>query len=150
MAFCPNCGSEVSGQFCPKCGTSASGAAPPGGPSPASSSPMATNLASALCYLLLPAIIFLLVEPYNRNREVRFHAWQAIALAVALTVFNIAVAIVFSIFIAATSGLGIVIAPLLMLVHFGEVLLFIFVAFKAYQNQRINLPVIGPFAEKQA
>jgi uncharacterized membrane protein len=150
MAFCPNCGSEVGGQFCPKCGTSVSGAAPAGGASPAGSSPMATNLASALCYLLLPAIIFLLVEPYNRNREVRFHAWQSIGLAVALTVFNIALAIVFSIFIAATSGLGIVIAPLLMLVHFGEILLFIFVAFKAYQNQRIVIPVIGPFAEKQA
>jgi uncharacterized membrane protein len=150
MAFCPNCGSEVSGQFCPKCGTSVAGGAPAAAPATAGSSTLATNLASALCYLLLPAIIFLLIEPYNRNREVRFHAWQAIGLAVVLTVFNIAVAIVFSIFIAATSGLGIVIAPLLMLVHFGEVLLFIYVAFKAYQNQRISLPIIGPFAEKQA
>ena len=152
MAFCPNCGSEVGGQFCPKCGTSVAGGAPPmGGASPsAGSSPMAMNLASALCYLLLPAIIFLLVDPYNRNREVRFHAWQAIALAVALTVFNIAIAIIFSIFIAVTSGIGLVIAPLLMLMHFGEVLLFIFVAVKAYGNQRIVLPLIGPFAEKQA
>ena len=37
-----------------------------------------------------------------------------------------------------------------MLVHFGELLLFIFVAVKAYQNQRIVLPFVGPFAEKQA
>ena len=111
---------------------------------------MATNLASALCYLVLPAIIFLLIEPYNRNREIRFHSWQAIALAVVLTLFNIVVGIIFTIFIAATSGFGIVIAPLLMLVHFGEVLLFIFVAFRAYQNTRISLPIIGPFAEKQA
>jgi len=29
-------------------------------------------------------------------------------------------------------------------------LLFIFVAFRAFQNQRIVIPVIGPFAEKQA
>jgi uncharacterized membrane protein len=103
-----------------------------------------------LCYLVLPAIIFLLIEPYNRDRAIRFHAWQAIALAVVLTVFNIAIGIVFSIFIAATSGIGLVIAPLLMLVHFGEMLLFIFVAFRAFQNQRIVIPVIGPFAEKQA
>jgi uncharacterized membrane protein len=111
---------------------------------------MATNLASALSYLLLPAIIFLLIEPYNRNREIRFHAWQCIGMAVALTILNIILSIFVGIFIAATSGFGLVIAPVLMLVHFGEILLFIFVAFKAYQNQRIVLPVIGPFAEKQA
>lgn len=151
MAFCPNCGTEVGGQFCPKCGTNVSGAAPMSAPAPAAAgTPMASNLASALCYLLLPAIIFLLIEPYNRNREIRFHAWQCIGLAVALTVLNIILSIFVGIFIAATSGFGLVIAPVLMLVHFGEILLFIFVAFKAYQNQRIVLPVIGPFAEKQA
>jgi uncharacterized membrane protein len=150
MAFCPNCGSEVSGQFCPKCGSSVAGGAPAAAPASAGAAPMASNLASALCYLLLPAIIFLLIEPYNRNREVRFHAWQCIGLAVALTVFNIALMFVEGIFIAATSGLGIVLAPLLMLVHFAETLLFIFLAFKAYNNQRIVVPLVGPFAEKQA
>ena len=150
MAFCPNCGSEVGGQFCPKCGTSVAGGAPAAAPASAGATPMASNLASALCYLLLPAIIFLLIDPYNRNREVRFHAWQAIGLAVALTVLNIALMIVEGILIAATAGLGIVLAPLLMLVHFGEMLLFIYIAFKAYQNQRISVPIIGPFAEKQA
>jgi uncharacterized membrane protein len=128
-----------------------SGAAPLGAPSPAAgASPLAANLASALCYLLLPAIIFLLIEPYNRDRAIRFHAWQAIAMAVVLTVFNFAIGMVFTMFMVATSGLGLVIAPLLMLVHFGEMILFIFVAFRAYQNQRIVLPIIGPFAEKQA
>jgi uncharacterized membrane protein len=150
MAFCANCGTEVSGQFCPKCGASISGGAPPGGSVPASSSAMASNLASALCYFPLIAIIFLLIEPYNKDRGIRFHAFQAISLAVVLIVINIGLSIMFGIFFAMTSGLGLVIAPLLMLVHFGEVLLFIFVAFKAYQNQRIVLPIIGPFAEKQA
>jgi uncharacterized membrane protein len=150
MAFCPNCGSEVAGQFCPKCGTSVTGAAPLGAPAPVASSAMAENLASALSYLFIPAIIFLLVEPYNRNRTIRFHAWQAIALAVALWIINIALSFAFGIFIAATSGVGIVTAPLFMLVHLAEIALFIFVAFKAYNNQRIVLPVIGQFAEKQA
>jgi uncharacterized membrane protein len=155
MAFCPNCGTEVGGQFCPKCGTNVAGGAPGGGPAtgaaPApSSTGLTNNLASALCYLLLPAIIFLLIEPYNRNREVRFHAWQGIALAVVLTIFNIVLGMFFGFFMVATSGFGLVIAPLLMLVHLAELILFIFVAFKAYNNQRIVLPVIGPFAEKQA
>jgi uncharacterized membrane protein len=150
MAFCPNCGTEVGGQFCPKCGTNMSGAAPLSPPSPAGSSSLESNLASALCYLLLPAIIFLLIEPYNKNREVRFHAWQSIALAVVLIVFNIVLGIIMGFFIVATYGLGLVLTPLWMLLRLAEVLLFLFVAFKAYQNQRIVLPVIGPFAEKQA
>jgi uncharacterized membrane protein len=37
-----------------------------------------------------------------------------------------------------------------MLFALGELILFLFLAIKAYQNQRIVLPVIGPFAEKQA
>lgn len=151
MAFCPNCGTEVAGQFCPKCGTNVAGATPLGTPAPvAGSSAMAENLASALCYLFIPAIIFLLIEPYNRNKTIRFHAWQAIGLAVGLWVINILLSFIFGIFIAATSGIGIVTAPLFLLFHLAEVLLFIFVAFKAYQNQRIVLPVIGQFAEKQA
>ena len=71
-------------------------------------------------------------------------------MAVVLTVFNIALGIIFSIFMVATSGLALVTALLGMLVGFGEMVLFMYVAFKAYQNQRIVLPVIGPFAEKQA
>ena len=34
-----------------------------------------------LCYVtLIPAIIFLVVAPYNQNRLIRFHAWQSIFL----------------------------------------------------------------------
>src|SRR5579859_938522 len=106
MAFCANCGTEVSGQFCPKCGASVGGAAPVGGPAPASSSAMASNVASALCYFPLVAIIFLLIEPYNKDRTVRFHAWQSIALAVVLIVVRIALGIIFSAFMSFSFGLG--------------------------------------------
>jgi uncharacterized membrane protein len=150
MPFCANCGTEVSGQFCPKCGASMSGAAPAGGAAPASSSAMATNLASALCYFPLVAIIFLLIEPYNKDRTVRFHAWQSIALAVVLIVLRIVLGIFFSMFMSFSYGLGALMGMLLMLYALGELILFLFLAFKAYQNQRIVLPVIGPFAEKQA
>ena len=151
MAFCPNCGSEVSGQFCPKCGTNVAGAAPLGAPAPvASSSAMATNLASALCYLFLPAIIFLLIEPYNKDRTVRFHAWQSIGLTVVLIVLRIVLGIVLGTMMAFSMSLGLLIGMMWMLIGLGELLLYIFLAVKAYQNQRIVLPVIGPFAEKQA
>ncbi len=151
MAFCPNCGTQVSGQFCPKCGTNMAGSAPlPPPPPGGGSAPMATNLASALCYFTLIAIVFLVIEPYNKMREVRFHAWQSIALAVAITVLQIALGIVRALFWSISSFLGMMIALVSTLVSFGTLLLFLYLAFKAYNNQRIVLPVVGPFAEKQA
>lgn len=150
MAFCPNCGSEVGGQFCPKCGTNVAGVTPSAGPSPVSSSGMATNLASALCYFPIVAIIFLLIEPYNKNREVRFHAWQSISLTVVFIALSIVLGIIFGAFMSVSYGAGIGVGLLMSLIRLGELILFIFLAFRAYNNQRIVLPVIGPFAEKQA
>src|SRR5215471_4446258 len=149
MAFCPNCGTEVAGQFCPKCGTNVGGAAL--GSSTSVNAPgMATNLASALCYFPLIAIIFLLIDPYKNDRAVRFHAWQSIALAVVLLILRIALGIVLSLFMSVSYALGGMIAMVLMLFGLAELVLFIYLAVKAYNNQRIVLPVVGPFAEKQA
>src|SRR5579872_6213198 len=95
MAFCPNCGSQVSGRFCPNCGTDVgagpSSAPPPPGagayvpPTPppgsiARAPGLADNVASTLTYVLgfITGIIFLIISPYNRNRTVRFHAFQSI------------------------------------------------------------------------
>jgi uncharacterized membrane protein len=154
MAFCPNCGTEVAGQFCPKCGTSVSGGATLSAPAPVSASGLATNVASALCYIpfvgWIIAIIFLVIDPYNKDRTVRFHAWQSIGLAVSLVVVRIALMIVTMAFSAFSSVLGVMMGLLWMLFGLGVLLLFIFLAIKTYQNQRIVLPVLGPFAEKQA
>lgn len=47
------------------------------------SSGLSDNVASALCYIPIVGLIFLLVEPYSRNRAVRFHAIQSLMLLVA-------------------------------------------------------------------
>jgi hypothetical protein len=40
-------------------------------------------VAGMLAYFtIIPAIIFLLIEPYNRNRFVRFHSFQCLFVAV--------------------------------------------------------------------
>jgi uncharacterized membrane protein len=150
MAFCANCGSEVSGQFCPKCGTSMTGGAPAGAPAASGATPMASNLASALCYFPIVAIVFLLIDPYKRDRGIRFHAWQSIAVAVVLLVVRIALGIVLTAMFAVSTGLGLMLGMLLTLFGLGELILFIFLAYKAYNNQRIVLPIVGPWAEKQA
>ena len=53
-------------------------------PPQAAQSGLSDNAAGALAYItIIPAIIFLLVEPYNKNSFVRFHAWQCIFLGIA-------------------------------------------------------------------
>src|ERR1043165_3659002 len=92
MPFCANCGAPVEGRFCAKCGTPVSAdmpgaGAPPMGPvrTASASAGLSDNVASALCYFctIITGVLFLLLEPYNRRRTVRFHAFQAIFLFVA-------------------------------------------------------------------
>src|ERR671931_2094999 len=93
MPFCANCGAPVEGSFCAKCGASVAapaGSAPAAGPgqpvptppgaSTAQSSGLSEGAASALCYVLFAGAIFLAMEPYNRNRNIRFHAFQGLFL----------------------------------------------------------------------
>ena len=90
MPFCAQCGSEAQGSFCPSCGARVDAApavqpqANPGG----SSSPTALedHIVSALCYVAWPltGVLFLVLEPYNRSRTVRFHAFQSILVFAAL------------------------------------------------------------------
>ena len=54
----------------------------------AGSPAMADNVASTLCYALgfITGIIFLVLEPYSKNRVVRFHAFQSIFFSIAAIV----------------------------------------------------------------
>ncbi len=120
MAFCPNCGTQIADNvaFCPSCGKgtgqaspgTASAAPPPAprtrarrGYSPpaapvAMAAPLAENVAGMLAYFtIIPAIIFLLIEPYNRNRFVRFHSFQCLFVAAALVVIDVGLMILSSI-----------------------------------------------------
>jgi uncharacterized membrane protein len=170
MAFCPNCGSEVQGRFCAKCGAAV---AAPAGPGPAAdpggggggfvppqpSAPqvsaqpgMGDNMAAALCYLLgvLTGILFLVLEPYNRNRTIRFHAFQSIFLWIAAVALFIALSILGFVLLA-IPFIGALFSLLLHLgLGLGLFVLWIMLMYKAYNNERWVLPIIGPLAEKQA
>jgi uncharacterized membrane protein len=167
MPFCKNCGSPVDGQFCAKCGTpiGAAGAPEPTRPAgpeapyaaspqpaaPAGAAGLTDNLAGLLCYVLgfITGILFLVLEPYNRNKFVRFHAFQSIFYNVAVFAIYIGLAIV---------GIALHFIPmmwaLMALVHLvfslGIFVVWVLLLVKAYQGQRWKLPVIGDLAEKQA
>jgi uncharacterized membrane protein len=145
MPFCANCGAQVEGQYCPSCGAAAgssSGGSQPVGPSGASTG-MTDNVAGALCYLLgfITGIIFLVVQPYNAKREVRFHAFQSIFLSVVWIVLWIVIGIVLP------WSAYFVVSPLLSLAGLA---LWLYLMWKTYQNQKVVLPVIGEIAQKQA
>ena len=113
----------------------------------AANSGLSEDAASGLAYLtFIPAIIFLVVAPYNTNPKVKFHAWQSIFLGVAW----VAVWIV-SMVLAFVPFVGWIILPLFHLVAaLGLFILWLIAIIKAFQGGKFVIPIIGPLAQKQA
>jgi len=163
MAFCPSCGGPVEGRFCAKCGAAvpSQGGPPPvsAGPPPVSTgpplpvgAPMQDNVASALCYVLgfVTGIIFLVMEPYSRNRAVRVHAFQSIFLNVAVIAVDIVIGIFFRIILSMFGFAGLLVGILWPVFGLACIALWIYLILSAYQGKTVLLPVIGPLAQKQA
>jgi uncharacterized membrane protein len=140
MAFCNMCGAQIAD------GTTTCAACSSRAPATATTSGMADNVAGMLAYVtIIPAIIFLILEPYNKSRFVRFHSFQCIFLAVAAIVAHIVLGI-----LTVVPFLVLLTFPLHALVSLGWLIISIFLALKANQGQMYKLPTIGDIAEKQA
>lgn len=159
MPFCASCGSAVEGRFCAKCGTPLGAAAPPAGAAPlgagyappvTSAAGLTDNAAAALCYVLtfITGILFLVLEPYNKNRNIRFHAFQAIFLGVGWIALWIVIGILFT--MLGSIGFFFGYFALRSLIGLCFFILWIYLIVMAYQGKKIVLPIIGPLAEKQA
>lgn len=110
------------------------------------------NVASALCYALtvLTGILFLVLAPYNQNRLIRFHAFQAIFFWAAAVVIWIAKFIIFS-FMSAIPFVGVMLSLMVSaIISLGLLIVWGMLIYKAYNRERWVLPIIGPLAEKQA
>ena len=146
MAFCPTCGTQIAdGASCPKCAgataqsVSATAAAP-------GAAGLTDNVAGALAYVtIIPAIVFLVLEPFNKKRFVRFHAFQCIFFAIVWTVLWIGLA-----FIGHIPFLGWATVLLWPLVSLAGFVIWLILVLKAYQGKMFKLPVIGDMAEQQA
>jgi uncharacterized membrane protein len=147
MAFCQNCGSAVDGKFCAKCGAAAGSGPSPVPSSDFSAGPCASglsdNVAGALAYIPILGLVFLLIEPYNRNRTVRFHAFQSLFLLAAAIVLNIVTSVLVEVL-----GGGLWFLYSLLRLAFAIAWLYLIV--KTFSGAKIVLPIIGPLAEKQA
>ncbi|HEV3278911.1 MAG TPA: hypothetical protein VG860_19090 [Terriglobia bacterium] len=114
---------------------------------------MSSNVAAALSYLLgfITGIIFLVIEPYRRDSFVRFHAFQSIFLSAGYVILSIVWGAVFGVMVVASFGfLWTVLAGVWVLVRIAFFVLWLFMMYKAYNNERYQLPFIGPIAAKQA
>ncbi|HEY6337192.1 MAG TPA: hypothetical protein VIW68_01740 [Candidatus Sulfotelmatobacter sp.] len=109
------------------------------------------NIAGALAYFtFIAATVFLLREPYSKNRFVRFHCLQCLLLTLTCLLAGVALKMV-----SVVLFLIPVVGPLFVsLVSITAVLaafvLWLVLAVKAFQGDLFALPVLGDLAEQQA
>jgi uncharacterized membrane protein len=107
---------------------------------PQSSGGISAGVAALLSYLLwIPAIIFLLIEPYNKDRTIRFHAFQGLFLGLVSIVGNIVLGMI--------PFIGWILMPFFWL---AILIVAIMASVKAMQGTKMMIPVIGELAQKQA
>lgn len=146
---CPDCAAEMpdDAAFCPACGR----AMGPPERARGTAGGIPENLAGAFAYfLVIPAIVFLLVQPYSKNRFVRFHSFQSLGLCLGGLVVGAALRIS-GIVLAFIPAIGhLLVALFTMLVSLAFFVVWVVLVVKALQGEMFKLPVVGDFAEKQA
>lgn len=99
---------------------------------PIPSAGLADNVAGALAYVtIIPAIVFLVIEPYNRRYFVRYNAFQCLALAI--VAFAVSLLLVIPI-------LGWIAVPIIDLCLF---VLWILCVWNAFQGKIFKLPLVA-------
>jgi uncharacterized membrane protein len=170
---CPVCHNEVGSLsgFCPHCGANLAAAAPAPVPPPASYAPPASTpppagyppaqpgaassglsptAAAAIAYLtFIPAILFLVIEPYNKTPLVRFHSFQSIGLAVVWFALWVLM-MVMSMLLIFLPIIHLLLIPCYFLIGLGVFIAWLIAILKASKGEFFKLPIIGDFAMKQA
>src|SRR5579872_4237733 len=135
MAFCNMCGTQIpdGATTCAAC----AGRIPAAPAATATATQgMTDNVAGMLAYItIIPAIIFLVTAPYNRNRFIRFHSFQCLFFAAALLVIHLGLGI-----FTVIPFMGVITFPLHLLVNLGAFILWIVLLLKANQGQMWKLP----------
>jgi uncharacterized membrane protein len=175
MSLCPQCGASSADRalFCQRCGTPvAQGSTdevratgtlatravrpedtPRVGSRGGSSNeglPIPENVAGVVAYItIIPAIVFLVLEPFKRNFFVRFHAFQHLFLWIAGFAFSIVVGIL-SMLMQLIPFMRVLMFPLAGLIGLAWFFLWVLLVVKAYQHEFFKLPFIGDLAEQQA
>jgi uncharacterized membrane protein len=109
---------------------------------------LSDNGAGALAYVtFIPAIIFLMMPPYNQSSYVRFHAWQSIFLNV--VGFALWIVMIF-VMILMPGVMWFMVMMVRLLIFLALFVAWLICVMKALNGARFGLPIIGPLAAKQA
>ncbi|HVB82985.1 MAG TPA: DUF4870 domain-containing protein [Candidatus Binataceae bacterium] len=105
------------------------------------------QVVAAATYLLgfVTGIVFLYLDPYDKDEFVRFHARQSIAFSVAVFAINIVAGVFISIF--AFSFLGRLLGGALWLVDLVLAIMWVFLMWKAYSGERYRIPYVADIAD---
>ena len=105
---------------------------------------LSDNAAGAIAYItFIPAIVFLMMPPYNASPYVRFHSWQSIFLCVAAFLVNVILdmLMLLTLFMAPFAWLARIVMVLWMV-------LWLVCVIQALNGKRYKLPIVGDIAEK--
>ncbi len=113
------------------------------------------NKAAATCYLpilpVAPNVLWLMTEP-KKNKELRFHAYQGLGIFIIALVLSMVANVVGM--MAGIPVIGVVFGIIDWLLHFIILVVFFlgngFLAYKAYQGEKVVLPYLGQMAQDRA
>jgi uncharacterized membrane protein len=157
-AFCPGCGRPMRTELRtettahrPEPDAQAETSAPRRTSADGKVGPLSANLAGALAYFtFVPAVVFLFVVPYRKDRFARFHAIQCLLFSGAVSVLGVVLWL---------AGLGVLLIPRLgplvvavvdVVVALAAMFLWLVLVVKAFQGEMFKLPVLGDFAERHS
>jgi uncharacterized membrane protein len=96
---------------------------------------------------LIPAVVFLYLEPFRRNVFVRFHAFQHIVLWCCAMGFTIAAFVLWMV-LQLIPFMRVLVFPFAGLMALAWFFLWLLLVVKAYHHEMFKLPWIGDFAEE--
>ncbi len=149
LQSCPDCGAQMPAgvRFCPGCGRSMQLIVHARG----KVGVLSENVAGALAYFtIVPAMLFLFLEPYRKNLFVRFHALQCFLYTAAIVLLGVGLRLAdYVLFVIPVLG------PLLVVVidvvaGIAAILLWFVLVAKAWRGETFKLPLLGDFAERYA
>lgn len=109
------------------------------------------NIAGALAYVsCIPAIVFLLLEPYRRNRFVRFHSLQCLVLCLAMFVIAALLKLAETVLYNVPVLGHLLVFLIAMVFGLAAVVIWLVLVIKALQGEAFKVPVVGDWAQRQA
>ncbi|MGA7905832.1 MAG: zinc-ribbon domain-containing protein [Candidatus Sulfotelmatobacter sp.] len=146
---CPHCAAQMpdTAAYCPGCGRSM------GVPERAQGTVggLLEPIAGALAYVtIIPAIVFLLLDPYKKNRFVRFHSLQCLLLWGAGVVVGVVLRLVGVVLLIIPVVGHLLILLIVLVVVIAGVAIWLVLVVKALQGEMFKLPLLGDFAERWA